>query len=108
MKNLYTFITRTYGFRREEIRILTDDPSFTDGPPTRHNIVESMRWLVWQAQPGDSFFFHYSGHGGQVRDKSGDEVDSKSRLLLTVLRLSCGCLAAGQTGDTCFLGLWGR
>ena len=34
-------------------------------------------WLVWQAQPGDSLFFHYSGHGGSVRDRSGDEVDSK-------------------------------
>jgi hypothetical protein len=60
-------------------KILTDDPSFTDGAPTRHNILESMRWLVYGAQPGDSLFFHYSGHGGSVRDKSGDEVDSACR-----------------------------
>ncbi len=50
-----------------------------------------MRWLVKDAQPDDSLFFHCqrdcflnnfnsnfasdSGHGGQTEDKDGDEVD---------------------------------
>ncbi len=29
-----------------------------------------QRWLVQGAQPGDSLFLHFSGHGGQVRDTS--------------------------------------
>lgn len=53
VRNLYAFIQQFYGFRREEIRILTDDPSFTEGSPTRHNILSSMQWLVAGAQPGD-------------------------------------------------------
>lgn len=43
-----------------------------------------MRWLVWQAQPGDSLFFHYSGHGGQKRDLNGDEVDNMDETILPI------------------------
>jgi hypothetical protein len=53
VKNLYAFIQRFYGFRPEETRILTDDPNFTEGSPTRRNILSSMQWLVAGAQPGD-------------------------------------------------------
>ncbi|GMF00274.1 unnamed protein product [Ambrosiozyma monospora] len=34
-----------------------------------------MQWLVKGARPGDSLFFHYSGHGGQEKDQDGDEED---------------------------------
>ena len=34
-----------------------------------------MKWLVSGAQPNDSLFFLYSGHGSKKRDKDGDEVD---------------------------------
>jgi hypothetical protein len=29
VKNLYGFVQRFYGFRREDCRVLTDDPTFT-------------------------------------------------------------------------------
>ena len=32
--------------------------------PTRANMIAAMQWLVRDAQPNDSLFFHYSGHGG--------------------------------------------
>ncbi|GAB1518533.1 Ca(2+)-dependent cysteine protease [Rhizoctonia solani] len=35
-----------------------------------------MRWLVEDAKPDDSLFFHFSGHGGQTEDLSGEEIDS--------------------------------
>ncbi len=53
VRNLHAFIQRFYGFKNEEMRVLTDDPSFTEGSPTRHNILHGMRWLVAGAQPGD-------------------------------------------------------
>ena len=33
-------------------------------------------------RPGDSLFFHYSGHGGRTRDLSGDERDGFDSTLL--------------------------
>lgn len=36
------------------------------------------------AQPGDSLFFSFSGHGGQQRDVDGDEVDGMDETILPV------------------------
>ena len=64
-----------FGYRDEEILALFDaqpDPRLW---PTRANILAAMRWLVADARAGDSLFFHYSGHGAQTQDWSGDEAD---------------------------------
>ena len=37
--------------------------------PTGENILKAMDWLV--KEPGSCNFLHYSGHGGQVKDESG-------------------------------------
>ena len=41
-----------------------------------------MQRLVQACQPGDSLVFQFSGHGSQVRDYSGDEVDGLNETLL--------------------------
>ena len=33
----------------------------------RENILNAFDWLVEGAAENDALFFHYSGHGGQVR-----------------------------------------
>lgn len=43
-----------------------------------------MRWLVRDAQPHDSLFLHYSGHGGQTKDLNGDEVDGLDEVIFPV------------------------
>lgn len=43
--------------------------------PTRQNMIRWLKWLVQGAMPGDSLFLHFSGHGGQEEDLSGDEED---------------------------------
>jgi hypothetical protein len=50
-------------------------PQQAIGFPNKNEIINSWNWLVTGAQPGDSLFMHYSGHGGQVADQSGDEED---------------------------------
>jgi hypothetical protein len=50
------------------IRVLTESSELK---PTRKNILESIAWLVEDIKPGQHIFFHYSGHGGQLVDKSG-------------------------------------
>jgi len=62
--------------------VLTDDSPTTK--PTRNNILTAMMWLVHDNQPGDTLFFHYSGHGGQVEDLNGDEDDGFDETIMPV------------------------
>jgi hypothetical protein len=62
---------RTYFPACKDHRILTDD---TVIKPTKKNIMESIQWLVGDLKAGENVVFHYSGHGGLVRDVNGDEV----------------------------------
>jgi len=41
-----------------------------------------MHWLVQGAQPGDVFFFHFSGHGAQQEDPHGYEEDGMNETFL--------------------------
>ncbi|KAJ7056629.1 caspase domain-containing protein [Mycena amicta] len=74
-KHVYSFLVRRFGYKPENIVVLTDDTPHQRSLPTRRNMLDAMRWLVKDAKPHDSLFFHYSGHGGQQRDLDGDEVD---------------------------------
>ena len=62
---------QTYFPACSEYRLLTDE---TEMKPTRANVLEALSWLTAGLKPGENVVFHYSGHGGQVRDTSGDEV----------------------------------
>ena len=76
--NNMKILLRRQGFNDNpyHMRILTDDQwDNARYQPTRSNIIEGMKWLVSGAQPNDSLFFLYSGHGSKKRDKDGDEVD---------------------------------
>ena len=44
---------------------------------TRKNVLEAMRAAAKTLKAGDLFFLTYSGHGGQIPDKDGDEPDRK-------------------------------
>lgn len=41
--------------------ILTDDQRNPMSVPTKENVIRAMKWLVKDAQPNDSLFFHFSG-----------------------------------------------
>jgi len=65
-------ILRNYlGFKNKEIRVLTDARATKDGILTR------LQWLVKDAKSGDFLVFHYSGHGSQIRDRDGDELEDQ-------------------------------
>lgn len=73
VKNMSNFIVNRYGYKWEDIVILTDDQREMARVPTRENIIRAMQWLVKDARPNDSLVFHYSGHGGTTPDLNGDE-----------------------------------
>ena len=52
--------------------------------PTRTNITQAYANLVRSSLPDDTVFMHYSGHGGRVRDTSGDEDDGYDETLIPV------------------------
>ena len=64
---------KTYFPGCKEYRSLTDEPT-NMLKPTRKNILDGIAWLVAGLKPGENVFFHYSGHGGLIRDINGDEV----------------------------------
>ncbi|KAG1465674.1 hypothetical protein G6F46_001356 [Rhizopus delemar] len=75
VQNIKKFLISLYNFKEEDMVILTDDQNESRFQPTRANILAAMQWLVHNAEPNDSFFFHYSGHGGRVADTCSDEDD---------------------------------
>ena len=57
------------GFEAENIQTLTDKT-------TKKDIVDAFRsHLIQQVKPGDIVYFHFSGHGHQIPDDNGDELD---------------------------------
>ncbi|KAI0671650.1 caspase domain-containing protein, partial [Trametes maxima] len=73
-----------WGYREDDIVVLTDDATNPRQVPTKDNILAAMQWLVRDAQPNDSLFFHYSGHGGQTKDLDGDEADGYDEVIYPV------------------------
>lgn len=78
------YLNGFFGYRREDMVILTDDATEPVSMPTKANILRGMHWLVKDAQPNDSLFFHYSGHGGQTKDLDGDEDDGYDEVIYPV------------------------
>lgn len=75
-----TLLTEDFGFSVSDIRQLRDD--HPQRMPTRKNISAALQWLVKGAAAGDHLLFHYSGHGSQRRDSSGDEADGKDETIV--------------------------
>ncbi|KAF9115558.1 Ca(2+)-dependent cysteine protease [Mortierella sp. AM989] len=69
------------GFKEEHIRILTDDQVGTKWMPTRDNIIQNLSWLIHDAKKNDSYFLHFSGHGGKIEDRDQDETDGKDNCI---------------------------
>ena len=66
--------------------------------------MAGFRKLVSESSAGDSVFFHYSGHGGRVRDEDGDEDDGYDETLIPVDYQSSGQI----TDDIVYSELVGR
>lgn len=62
---------QTYFSMCKEHRLITDQ---TPVKPTRQAILDGLAWLTTGLKAGEHVLFHYSGHGGRVADRNGDEV----------------------------------
>lgn len=66
------------GFDSTAIRLLADAQA------TRAGILAALDTLVADARPGDVVVIHYSGHGHQVTDDNGDELDGLDEVLVPI------------------------
>jgi len=90
VKNIHAWLVLNYTVAPEDVVILTDDQLDPSKKPTKQNILAAMQWLVAGAGAGDSFFFHYSGHGGSVADADSDEQDAKDETIFPLDFSSAG------------------
>lgn len=74
-------LQQMYGYKEDDIVMLTDDSQNPRAIPTKANMIAAMQWLVRGAQTNDSLFLHYSGHGGQTQDLDGDEDDGYDEVI---------------------------
>ena len=80
IRHVHTFLTEKRDFLDENIVSLSDDQSVL---PDKATILNELKNMLIRGQTHDQLFFHYSGHGGQVRDKNHDEVDGKDECLFS-------------------------
>jgi len=99
VKNLKYFLTAYNRFREGDVVVLTDDQRDPKFIPNRANIIAAMYWLVNNPRENDSYFFHYSGHGGQVPDLDGDESDGYDETILPVDWESAGQIIDDEMHD---------
>jgi metacaspase-1 len=93
---IHHLLCTRFGFQNSDFVVMTDReeslPPFMQGGklPTRENMITAMKDLVTGAEPGDSLFFHFCGHGAQVRDRNWDELDGLDETILPVDHATAG------------------
>ncbi|KAI8989470.1 peptidase C14 [Pilobolus umbonatus] len=91
--NMKDFLITLYGFRADDMVILTDDQNNPKSLPTKRNIIEAMKWLVRDARPNDS------GHGGRMKDYDGDEDDGYDETIYPVDHATYGQIVDDMMHD---------
>jgi len=62
------------GFEEEWILVLSDSLQESTSRASYVNIIVALRWLAYNAAPGDALFFHFSGHGSHYVDVQADQT----------------------------------
>eukprot|EP00997_Jenningsia_sp_PLL12_P005146 NODE_206_length_2161_cov_73.813920_g177_i0.p1 GENE.NODE_206_length_2161_cov_73.813920_g177_i0~~NODE_206_length_2161_cov_73.813920_g177_i0.p1 ORF type:complete len:373 (-),score=52.76 NODE_206_length_2161_cov_73.813920_g177_i0:111-1229(-) len=73
-----------HGFSHDHTRVASDVDPCKPLQPTRGFILESLRWLVRDAMPGDALFFLFVGPSGQAPDPNAPYDGSVDDTLVPV------------------------
>ncbi|KAF8071324.1 ME6 [Scenedesmus sp. PABB004] len=94
---MHYLLTSKLGFDPANIVTLRDDDTRRGIAfvPVRDSIMRALGWLVSDLRQGDSLFVHFSGHGSQQRDPTGEEEDGYDETILPT-----DFKRAGQITDT--------
>jgi hypothetical protein len=80
--NTSEVLVDSFDYETKNIIQLRDDTNVASSLPTRANILSILSSLVAQSSNLSELWFHYSGHGSQIRDTNGDEVDRLDEVLV--------------------------
>ncbi|KAJ1402232.1 Caspase-like domain superfamily [Sesbania bispinosa] len=100
INNMRELLIKNFKFPNECIRVLTEQEKNANLIPTKHNILESLRWLVKDCQAGDSLVFYFSGHGLQQPDFKEDEIDGFDETLCPVDFMKEGMIIDNDINST--------
>ncbi len=75
--NMRHILITFWGLTPDDIRVITDHRA------TRAAISERLKWLTADASAEDYLFFHFSGHGSQIRERDDEDelADHRDELI---------------------------
>jgi hypothetical protein len=71
VENIRELLINNFNFDPTNIRMIIDDRA------TKQGILDRLIWLLNDSKAGDELVFHFSGHGSQIVDRNGDELDDQ-------------------------------
>lgn len=80
--NMSHTLTDAFDYDINNITVLRDDIQNANLSPTRNNILSQLVNLVNQSANLSEIWFHYSGHGSQIRDTNADETDKLDEVIV--------------------------
>lgn len=82
--NIRNMLIDAYGYNPANIVMLREDSSVASLTPTKSNILMCLKALMAKSSIAgtEEIWFHYSGHGSQIRDNNGDESDKLDEVIV--------------------------
>ena len=88
--NMANTLVDAFDYDLANITILRDDSPAQS--PTRANILQKLNDLVNTSSTLTEIWFHYSGHGSQVKDTNGDEAEGLDEVIVPTDFKTKGCI----------------
>ena len=80
--NTTEVLTNIYGYSSSNVICLRDDINNPALYPTKDNILSNLNKLIAESRSLSEIWFHYSGHGSQIKDTTGDEIDGLDEVIV--------------------------
>jgi len=84
IENVTNLLVEHYGYAREDVVQLRDDTTNPAFFPTRVNILNHLKSIIEETDKLTEIWIHYSGHGSQIRDRTGEEADGMDEVIVPI------------------------
>ena len=92
--NTAAVLRTKYGY--SDVVVMRDDAPAGALAPTRANMLGALAALVARSAACEEIWFHYSGHGSQVRDTNGNEADGMDEVVVPADYRTAGFITDDQ------------